>query len=193
MRNIVGVATRPYETYRRIVKEGSLWELVYIGITLSLYFIVASIVKTSFFRPYLLTQQFIVLMSATILTFLFVVTLFRGVGKFVGAQGTWKELAVAWGYSLIPTVSWFWMTSLLFVIIPPPRTTSTLGITFSIVYLLISACLLLWKIILSYLALRFSLRLDLAKILLVCVVVLPVLGLFSIGMYYAGIFRVPFL
>jgi hypothetical protein len=193
IRHVIGIFSRPYETYRRIVKEGSLWELVYIAALLSLYFIVASIVKTSLFRPYLLTRQFIVLMSATALTFIFVVSLFLVFGRLVGGNGTWRELALGWGYSLIPTVMWFWMTSLLFVLIPPPRTTSALGITFSVVYLLVSACLFFWKIILSYLALRFGLRLDLKKILILSMIVLPVLGIFSVGMYKAGIFRVPFI
>jgi hypothetical protein len=192
-RNCVGIITRPYETYRRLVQHGSLWELGYIAILLSLYFFVASIVKTSLFRPFLMTRQFIVLGSATGLTFLLVVALFVWVGRRVGAQGTFRQVALGWGYSLLPTLTWFWMTSLLYVLLPPPRTTSALGITFSIVYLLISATLLFWKVILSYLALRFGLRLDLGKILLVCSIVLPLLSAYSVLTYKLGIFRVPFL
>lgn len=181
VRHVIGIAVRPYETYRRIVKEGSFWDILYIAIIVSFYFIVSSVEKT------------ILLISATGLTFLFAVSLFRGVGQFFGGKGTWKELAIAWGYTLIPTVTWFWMTLLLYVLIPPPRTNSAMGVTFSIVYLLVSACLLFWKIILSYLALRFSLRLDLGKILLVCAIVLPILGLYSIAVYRMGIFRIPFI
>jgi hypothetical protein len=191
-RNCVGIITRPYETYRRIVEHGSLWELVYIGIALTLYFVVASIVKTSLFSPFLLTRQFIVLTSATALTFLFVVALFRFAGSIVGSKGTLRRVALGWGYSLLPTLAWFSMTSLLYIFLPPPRTTSIQGIAFSILYLLISATLLFWKVILSYLALRFSLRLDLGKIMLVCAMVFPVLGFYTIVMHRLGIFRVPF-
>jgi hypothetical protein len=192
-RNCIGIITRPYETYRRIIEHGSWGELGYIGVVLSLYFMVASIVKTSMFRPFLLTRQFVLLTSATALTFLLVVTLFYVVGKIVGTKGIWKDVALGWGYSLIPTVTWFWMTSLLYIILPPPRTTNASGITFSIVYLLISGILLSWKIILSYLTLRFGLRLGLGKITIVCLIVLPILGLYSIFMYRIGIFRIPFL
>jgi hypothetical protein len=192
-RNAFGIITRPYETCRRIVLHGTLWELVYIGAWLTLYFVVASIVKTSLFRPFLMTRQFMLLAGATGLTFLITVSLFYVAGKVVGARGTWRGLALGWGYSLMPTAAWFWMTSLLYVLLPPPRTTSLLGISFSILYLLISATLLFWKVILSYLALRFALKLDLGKILLVCALVLPVLGAYSVFMYKMGIFRVPFL
>ena len=191
-RNCVGIITRPYEAYRRIVERGSVWELVYIGTLLTVYFVVASIVKTSLFWPLLLTRQFIVLMSATALTFLFVVALFKLAGNAVGGKGTLRGVALGWGYSLLPTLAWFWMTSLLYVFLPPPRTTSLLGVSFSILYLLVSATLLFWKVILAYLALRFSLRLDLGRIILVCVMVFPVLGLYTLAMYRLGIFRVPF-
>jgi len=53
--------------------------------------------------------------------------------------------------------------------------------------------LFFWKIILSYLALRFGMKLDLMRIFGILVVSLPILGVYSFGMYRLGIFRVPFL
>jgi len=192
-RNMVGIITRPYETYRRIVAQGTLWELAYIGFLLVLYFATAAIVKTSLFRPFLLTRQFILLGTAAGVTFLFTVSLFWQVGRLFGAKGNLQGLLLGWGYSLVPTAVWFWMTSLLYVIVPPPRTTSALGIVFSIVFLLTSATLFFWKIILSYLTLRFGLRLDMLRIVAVSVVVLPILAAYSFGMYRLGIFRIPFI
>ncbi len=192
-RNMVGIITRPYEACRRIVSKGTLWELLYIGVMLIFYFAIAAIVKTSLFRPFLLTRQFILLGAAATVTFLLSVSLFWQVGRWFGAKGNFRGFVLAWGYGLVPTLVWFWMTSLLFVVLPPPRTTSVLGIIFSIVYLLISATLFFWKIILSYLALRFGLRLDFAKIVVVCALVLPILGAYSVGMYRLGIFRIPFI
>lgn len=181
-RNIVGIITRPYETYRRIVEHGILWELGYIGMLLGVYFFAASRIK----------YQFVVFPAAA-LTYVFAVTLFWLAGRLVGSKGTWKKIALGWGYSLIPTLSWFWMTSLLYVIIPPPRTTSAWGIAFSILYLLLSSVFLCWKVILSYLTLRFALKLDLGKILIVSAMTLPIIALYSIGMYRWGIFRIPFI
>jgi hypothetical protein len=192
-RTVVGITTRPYETYRRVVDRGSLWELIYVAALLGLYFGNAALVKTASFHPFLLTRQFLVLSSAAGLTYLISVGLFWTVGKYWGARGDFRGFLLAWGYTLIPTVVWFWSTSLLYVLIPPPRTTSPEGQVFSVLYLLFSATMLFWKVILSYLALRFGLKLDLAKISIVSVIVLPMLFVYSLGMYWMGIFRIPFL
>lgn len=193
VRTVVGLILRPYETVRSTVERANVFELVYIAVLLATYFAVASLVKVARFRPFLLTREFMILAAASLVTYLVVVVLFWGVGKLVGAQGKLRGLAVSWGYSLIPTLLWFLTTSLLYVILPPPRTTSPQGILFSVLFLVFSATLLLWKITIGYLTLRFGLRLDLVKILIVTALVLPILALYSIGMYRLGIFKVPFI
>lgn len=192
-RNIIGLVTRPYETCRRIVEKGSLLELLYVGSVLVLYFILASVVKIASFRPFLLTRQFIVLAGAAFITYCLAVALFWGIGRLIRAPGKPKGLALLWGYSLIPTSVWFFVTSLLYVLLPPPRTTSVQGILFSVLFLVFSITLFLWKITIAYLTLRFGLKLDLGKILFVSVTAVPLLALYSIGMYRLGIFRIPFI
>jgi hypothetical protein len=192
-RNIIGIVTRPYETYRRIIAKGSVWELGYVGVLLTMYFITATIVKNPYFRPFFLTRQFIVLSSAAGSTFCLAIILFALMGKLLKSEGSLKGLFLGWGYNLIPTLCWFWVTSLLYVILPPPRTTGFLGIAFSVVYLMFSSVILFWKIILSYLTIRFGLRFDLQKILLTWAVVLPVMFLYSIFLYRLGIFKIPFI
>ena len=192
-RNIIGLVTRPYETCRRIVEKGNPLELTYVGTVLALYFILASLVKVASFRPFLLTRQFFVLAAAAGVTYCLVVAIFWGIGRLVGSAGKLKGLAVLWGYSLLPTVIWFFVTSLLYVLLPPPRTTSVRGVMFSVLFLVFSVTLFLWKSTIAYLSLRFGLRLGLGKILLVLAGALPILGLYSYGMYRFGIFRIPFL
>jgi hypothetical protein len=192
-RNIIGLVTRPYETCRRIADRGGFGELVYVAILLATYFAFASLVKVASFRPFLLTRQFIVLSVATGVTYLFTLALFWMAGKLVGAQGRFKGLAVSWGYSLVATFAWFLATSILYVILPPPRTTSMAGVLFSILFLIFSITLFFWKATIAYLTLRFGLRLTLGKIMIVLALTLPILGLYSFGMYRLGIFRVPFL
>jgi hypothetical protein len=126
-------------------------------------------------------------------TYVLVVFLILHVGKLVGARGRLQAILLCWGYTLIPTVLWFLVTSLLYVIIPPPRTQSTAGITFSVLFLSFSTVLFFWKFMLSYLALRFGLRLDLPRIGAVIAISLPIIGLYSALMYRLGIFRIPFL
>jgi hypothetical protein len=165
---------------------------LYIALALAVYFATATLVRTASFRPFLLTQQFMVIASSVGVTYLLSIGLFWFIGRRLGGKGKLSQFMLGWGYTLIPTLVWFWSTSLLYVLIPPPRTTSPEGMVFSVMYLLFSAMLLFWKVILSYLALRFGLRLDLAKIALVSSIVIPILVLYSIGMYWMGIFRIPF-
>ncbi|KKU88055.1 hypothetical protein A3A64_04690 [Candidatus Gottesmanbacteria bacterium RIFCSPLOWO2_01_FULL_48_11] len=193
VRNLVGIVTLPYETYRRIVEKGSLWELGFIGSILAGYFAIASMVKTAAFRPYLLTREFVVLGAAVGVTYIGVVGVTWVIGGIVGGKGTLRGLAVAWGYTLVPTLVWFLTTSLLYLLLPPPRTTSFAGVLFSGLYLVFSATLFFWKLTLSYLTLRFGLKLDLGKILIVAGIIIPLLAFYSVGMYWMGIFRIPFL
>lgn len=192
-RSTIGIVVKPYETYRRIVDRGSLWELIYIGILLASYFSVAAVVRIDLFRPFLLTAQFVKLASGVGVTFLFMSTLIWAAARFVGGKGQFWAFVLGWGYTLIPTLVWFLVTSLLFVLLPPPRTTSMLGILFSIIYLVFSAVLFFWKVTLGYLTLRFGMRLDFIRILQVAIVCAPVIGIYSVAMYKLGIFRVPFL
>lgn len=189
----LGIVTKPYETFRAIVDHARYEELGILALIVAVYFSVASIVKTSLFRPYLLTKQWIVLMAGFVSTFIIVIGLFWCVSALFGRSGKLKGFVVSWGYTLLPTVVWFWMTSFLYILLPPPRSTNGTGILFSALYLLISIALLFWKITLSYLALRFGLRLDLAKISLLSAIVLPLLGLYSVLMYRIGVFRIPFI
>lgn len=172
-RNTISLVVRPYETYRRIIDKGSVWELVFI----------AMLVMISAFR----------FVFAAAATYALVVVLVWVVGQRIGGRGTLKSVALGWGYTMLPTVCWFFMTSLLYVLLPPPRTTSLAGIAFSVLFLVFSVTLLFWKLTLGYLALRFGLKLDLARILVVVAVVAPIVGVWSWGMYRLGIFKVPFL
>jgi len=192
-RNVAGILMRPYETYRRIVTKGSVWELGYIGALVALYLATATIVKNPYFRPFFLTRQYVVLLSATGCTFCVVVGLYAIIGRIFKSSGTLRALVMGWGYSLVPTLTWFWITSLLYIILPPPRTTGVLGIAFSVVYLIFSAVVLFWKIILAYLTIRFALRFDFKKIVATFAVAIPILGIYSVAMYRLGIFKIPFI
>lgn len=192
-RNLVGLVARPYETVRRVVDHAKPGELVMVGVLLGLYFALASLVRVSSFRPFLLTREFVALVLATLTTYGLAIFLFWVAGELVGAKGKLQGLAVAWGYTLVPTLVWFLATSLLYVVLPPPRTTSAQGVLFSLLFLIFSVVLFFWKATLAYLTLRFGLRLPLGKILVVLVIALPILAAYSIGMYRIGIFRIPFI
>jgi hypothetical protein len=192
-RSCIGIITRPYETYRQIIAKGTLFELLPMGALLSLYFATNALVKAPAFRPFVLTRHFIKTSVSVVITALFVSWLLWTIGKLFGGKGEYKRFFLGWSYTLIPTLTWFLFTSVLYVLIPPPRTTLPAGIALSVVFLTASAVLLFWKIILSYLSLRFGLKLDLLRIFGILLVSGPIIALYSVGMYRLGIFRVPFL
>ncbi len=192
-RTLIGLVFRPYETYRRIVTRGRRGELLYIGLLLAGYFALASIVKVAAFRPFLLTQQFALLTMGAISGVALSALSMWFFGRVFRVSASFMSILLAWGYTLVPTVIWFISTSLLYVLLPPPRTTSLPGIMFSLLFLAGSATLLWWKVTLAYLTLRFSLRVDFVKGVIIAVLCAPVIALWSVGMYRAGVFRIPFL
>jgi hypothetical protein len=192
-RSFVGLIVKPYETMRRIAKESTFWEVSPIALLLIGYFTLASLVKTASFRPYLLTKQFILLSGGALVGCGLAVVLIYVAGIILRSSGTFRSVVISWAHTLYPTVAWFFMTSLLFVILPPPRTARLEGLAFSFLYIVISTALLSWKVILGYLTLRFSLRFGIGKILLVTILVGPFIALYYYFMYKIGIFRIPFL
>lgn len=192
-RTIIGLMIRPYETFRRIVDRGRLGELWYVGALSTAYFALASVVKVASFSPFLLSRQFVVLSLGAVSSYAVAVAALLIAGYAIKAKMKLSALAIAWGYTLIPTVIWFFMTSLLYVILPPPRTTSIMGIAFSVLFLVVSATLLWWKVMLAYLTVRFVMKIDLPRILAVCVIFVPIVAAYSTLMYRWGIFKVPFL
>jgi hypothetical protein len=192
-RNAVGTVTRPYETYRRIADRSNAWEILAVAFLVGCYFAFSSVIRTAAFRPFILTRQFVVVFSATTLTYFLIVGSLWALSRLLGGRGTMRSIALCWGYSLLPTLAWFLVTSLLYVFIPPPRTERIYGILFSVLYLVFSSMLFFWKATLAYLTLRFGMRLDFVRILAVFTVMTPFVGAFSVAMYRLGIFRIPFL
>ena len=192
-RTVVGLMTRPYETYRRIVHHGRPGEFLGIAFLAAVYFALASLIKVAAFRPFLFTEQFISLFMGAVSGVLISAGMLRLAGRFFGSATTFHALLLAWSYTLLPTVLWFFSTSLLYVVLPPPRTTSAPGVIFSLLFIVFSATLLWWKITLAYLVLRFGFKFDLKRNIIVAIICAPVLAAWSILMYKWGIFKVPFL
>ncbi len=192
-RHFVGIIISPYETYRDIEKRGRTAEMVYIGLLVGLFFSLSSVVKIASFHPLLLSRYAFVLFVSALSGFGFIVSVLVLIGRLLGRQTSVGRISLLWAYTLIPTVVWFLFTSLLYVAIPPPRTTQITGVLLSIVYLVVSAMIFWWKLTLSYLTLRFGLKIDFRKILIVALATLPVILLWTYAMYALGVFKVPFL
>lgn len=193
VKHLVGIAHKPYETYRQITNNPKLFELLYIGLCCLVYFSFVSLIRIPEFRLYVLTREVVLLTLGALAGYMAMVVAMWSGGLLFGGKGTILRVAVSWGYTLIPTVLWFLVTSLLYIVFPPPRTESIRGVSFSLLYLVISSILLFWKIELYYLSLRFAMRMSLKGIIMTGILTIPVIIGYTIGMYKVGIFKVPFI
>ncbi|RJR15726.1 hypothetical protein C4579_01455 [Candidatus Microgenomates bacterium] len=191
-RNVWGSVQTPYSTYRRLTHE-TLLQLPFVFALVAAYFFLVSPIKLHTLHPLLLTVNATRLFVISVTTYLGISGFLLLLGSLVGGRGKIESMLMAWGYSLLPTLVWFTTTTLFYVLLPPPRTHSLPGTLFSLLYITFSLSLFLWKGILYYLTLRFALKLDMKRIIGVSVVFLPTLAIYSLIMYYVGVFKVPFI
>lgn len=193
-RNAFGSLNNPYTTYRKLAHDGiDARQTVFIILLTILYFVFTALVRTGIRNPYVLTFKFNILVLTATVGFLGMLILLYYLGKIAGGTVSFKTLYILWSFTLLPTIVWFFTTSILFILIPPPRTLSMLGKAYSIFFISFSGAVLIWKLILYYLTLRFGFRFTLAKISLVSSVIAPAVVAYSLITYSLGIFRIPFL
>jgi len=193
-KNACGCLNNPYVTIRTLsIKRQDFSSAIVMMVLTIAYFSFASLIRTGLQNPFLLTVRFNSLLIGALVGFLGMVALLSIGGKVLKGYINVASLIVLWSYTLLPTLLWFLVTSLLFIFIPPPRTMSFPGKVFSSLYLVFSMAVLLWKMILYYLTLRFGLRFDLSKIVVFSLIMVPFIGVYSWSMYRLGIFRIPFL
>jgi len=166
---------------RKISLESSWGELVWIYILTIVYFLITNAVR--FWINGLLGALGLFVTSILFLSLLPAGGLFRE---------RLNRMFMTWTYTLLPTLIWFYATLLFYFLIPPPRTTSFLGKSFSIFYIALSVSLLLWKLILVYLSIRFSLRVHLYRVIYYMLIYLVLSIPLWLFLYNNGISRVPF-
>ena len=171
---------------RNISLEVDYLQILIILITIFAYFKFAYFLRD---KPYPATLTF----SIFVLHFLFTGIFFYLLGKISRNKIKLSTFIFTLSYSLIPTLIWFASNSLLFVFVPPPRSLSILGKGFSIFYIAYSTSLLAWKIILVYLALRFSTKMGFYRIVYMMSLFLLWFIPYSILLYQLKIFRIPFI
>jgi len=181
LRRSIGLIITPYATMRAISMEKGWKDTIWIGILAVFYFLITNSVRF------------------WINGFLGAVGLFMGSVIFFSllpAGGDKRErfmrMIKTWGYTLLPTLIWFYSTLIFYFIVPPPRTTSILGQSFSIFYIAFSGSLLVWKIILIYLSIRFSLRVHLYRVIYYFLIYLTLSIPLWILLYSLGVSRIPF-
>ena len=185
-RNFIFLVFSPYKTLRKISQEKDYSQLLIILLLVFLYFKFIYYLREPIFPATVIFLFFMI-------NFLIMISLFYLLSKMFYKKIMFSSFLFTFMYSLLPTFIWFVANSLFFYFLPPPRTMSFLGRGFSIFFIAFSLSLLLWKIILIYLSLRFSSRQGFYRIIfMICiylVIFIPVSILFS----FFKIFRIPFI
>lgn len=176
----------PYKTLRKIAQENDYMQVGILLLSGGLYFFAANTVRPYPYHPGILFIVFLLHFSLTIVFFYFLAKIFQKDIKI-------KPFILTFAYTLIPTLIWFLANALLYALLPPPRTMSMLGKAFSIFFITFSASLLIWKIILWYLAIRFSSRIAFYRIIYLMLLYSCILAPYILLMYHFRIFRIPFI
>lgn len=188
IKRVILLVISPYKTMRRISEETDFMQIVIIFILIFAYFFSANTFREYDYEPGVLFLLTFFHYAATVLFFYMAAVVMQKERTY-----TFQSFLFTFAYALIPTIIWFSITSWLYAILPPPRTFSLLGKSFSLMYISFSIAVLAWKVILEYLAIRFSTKFSfysiVYSILFYLVAVIP----YSLFMYSLRFFRIPFL
>ncbi len=176
-RNGVGLVLKPYRTMRSIATSADISHAFTI-LTFTCIYLTLNPTPT-------------VLATTTLFfTFVFILSLGR---KLRFDHWDFSTVLTVMTYTLIPTMLWFFVSFGLNAVLPPPRTSSVFGKSLSLLYIAFSISILFWKVILSFLAIRFAGKHSFY-------VSLGVLGLYATtilfmlyGSLHAGWLSVPFI
>lgn len=192
--NLWGIFQTPYKTTKRIVAEKRFIQAGVILLVIPLYTLLSTPVKYGLSAGWLfLLWAFIKSTLWTYTTYFLACFLIYFVGKKFGGSEDFLGVFSLWAFSLIPTYLWFFTTVILYLILPPPRTTSIYGYSLSILFIAYSISLLWWKIILYYLTLRHACKLSLQKIAKASFILWPAGVIYSFLTYKLGVFKIPFI
>ncbi len=174
----------PYKTMRTIRVRSAVINLLPIYILIIVYFLLTALVRGYRFA--------MIGLSAAVINYMASILFF----SFLPSKDTFPQRFNAylrtWTYTLFPTLLWFYSNLMLYVVLPPPRTMSILGRSFSVIYLAYSVSLGVWKMMLIYLSVRFSSRTPVTRVMYYFLLYLVVFAPFWIFLYKLGISRIPF-
>lgn len=185
----IGLIFNPYRTMRKISVEKDYYQPVFIIGIIFIYFKFIYYLRDKIYPATLIYFLFIINVLLTVIFFYLLSKLFSKNKKEI----SFSSFIFTFSYSLLPTIIWFLSTSILFIFLPPPRTFSILGKGFSIFFVAYSLSLLIWKLILGYLAIRFSSKQNFFKILTMIIYYLIWFIPYSVFLYQFKLFRIPFI
>lgn len=188
-----GLILYPYKSMRKITQERDYLQILLIFVLIYGYFIAANIIRKRTLHPFIISTSSLVSFLFFLLTFFITIAFFYSMSRLMKLSTNLQALIFSFAYSLFPSFIWFLTTSVLYYLLPPPRTFSFLGKSFSITFIIFSLTLLIWRIILLYLSLRFSLKANFYTILILIIFFIIWFLPYSFMMYQLKVFRIPFI
>ena len=186
VRRSVQLIVSPYKTMRKISQEKDFLQIGIIFFFISAYFLFASLIKNS-------PIDSIMNMGIFILQFGVTVLFFYGIGLMMSKKKNFRSYLFTFSYTMLPTFIWFTVNSIFFLLFPPHRILSFLGKGFNMLFLSFSLSVFFWKILLVYLAIRFSSGMSFFRILYVFLLYLILLFFYWYLSLHFNLFMVPFL
>lgn len=186
LKRFVQLIITPYKTMRKISLETDYMQVYIILAVIFVYFQLAFRLKSHDYQPFL-ASLFLLINGSFTTAFFYIFA------RIFGRNSPFSTYVFTFSYTLIPTFIWFLVNSAFYYVLPPPRTVSMLGKAFSLFFLSFSISLLLWKLILFYLFVRFSTRLPFFTIVFLISLYLAIIAPYTVILYMLDISRVPFL
>lgn len=186
VRRSVQLIASPYKTMRKISQETDFLQIVIIFFCIFAYFLFAALIRN--FPIYSIVNMgiFIFQFSATVL-------FFYGIGFMINKKENFRSYLFTFSYTLLPTFIWFTVNSVFFLLFPPHRILSLFGKGFNMLFLSFSLSVFFWKMLLVYLAIRFSSGLSFFRILYIFLLYLILLFFYWYLSLHFKLFMVPFL
>lgn len=193
LHNFTGLILYPYKTLRKVSQEKDMGQVGIIFLLVFLYFVFSNIVRKQTLHPFVISSSSFLTFIVFLGTFFMVCLFFFWLSKTTHHTISLESIIATFSFSLFPSIIWFLTTSILYLLLPPPRTLSLLGQGFSMIFLVFSLTLLLWRMILLYLSVRFSAKTDFYTTLFFIVLFMLWFLPYSYGLYYLKVFRIPFI
>lgn len=175
----------PYKTMRDLRIRNSKKNIIPLYVLFAAYFIIMS-----FTRGFVLSVLAAAIACGEYVGSILFFSLLPSRDDFLKRLNAY---VTTWTYTLIPTFFWFYSSLFLYHLLPPPRTTSFLGKSFSIIFFAYSISLTVWKLILVYLSIRFSSKIQVPRIIYYFLLYLAVFAPVWILLYKLGVSRIPFI
>lgn len=180
---------------REISKTWDPFQIFLLLLACCGYFLYAASIRYNSINPIVITPSALSSSIGFLTTYGLSIGYLYIMGRIVGGEqkNSIQKLITLSTYSLLPTLTWFYLTSTFFVLVPPPRYATPLGILFSVFFIMYSLTLLNLRIMMLYMTIRFSLRTSFLSTVKIMASYLSVLIPYAFLLYKIGLFRVPFI